>query len=83
MSAARSRQNEDGTYVSDSPYLRIFDRLDEVHREIGETELTDCMRGAGYLSIYRDRAALPNGKALVRLDFEHAEGENKWNCPRD
>ena len=57
-------------WVSDSPYLHTFDRLDEVHHQMEEQALTDAMRGIGYARILREAFPLPNGKELLRLDFE-------------
>ena len=55
--------------VSDSPYLHSFDRLDEVHHQMEETALASAMADIGYLFLSESREDLPNGKALVRLDF--------------
>ena len=40
--------NMDDSYVSDSPYLHVFDRLDEVHHQMEETALVDAMEQIGY-----------------------------------
>ena len=61
--------SDTGNWVSDSPYLHEFDKLDEVHHQIEETALTSAMQTIGYAKILRDRISLPNGKALVRLDY--------------
>ena len=57
-------------WVSDSPYLHAFDRLDEVHHQMEENEMTDCLKQAGYSFTGTVREDLPNGKALVRLDYK-------------
>lgn len=57
-------------WVSDSPYLHAFDRLDEVHHQMEEDGLKECLRKAGFMHIGTKREELPNGKALVRLDFK-------------
>ena len=57
------------TWVSDSPYLHAFDRLDEVHHQMEEEALTKTMDEAGYSLILNETYGLPNGKALVRLDY--------------
>lgn len=62
--------NTDETFVSDSPYLHAFDRLDEVHHSIKADELIDSMQDIGYTNGYVAERALPNEKKLVRLDFE-------------
>lgn len=61
---------DDEQWVSDSPYLHAFDRLDEVHHQIEEKALTTAMNGIGYSPILQESYPLPNGKALVRLDFQ-------------
>ena len=60
-------------WVSESPYLRAFDRLDEVHHQMEEKALTAAMKEIGYSLILQKSEPLPNGKALVRLDFERNE----------
>ena len=57
-------------WVSDSPYLHAFDRLDEVHCQMEENELTSVLEQIGYKKILSESNPLPNGKALLRLDFE-------------
>lgn len=57
-------------WVSDSPYLHAFDRLDEVHHQMEENALTDAMKEIGYSLILHVCETLPNGKALVRLDYQ-------------
>ena len=57
-------------WVSDSPYLHAFDRLDEVHCQMEENELTSVLESIGYKKILSESNPLPNGKALLRLDFE-------------
>lgn len=59
-----------GNWVSDSPYLHAFDRLDEVHHQMEESALTAVMEAIGYENTLRDAVSLPNGKALVRLDYQ-------------
>lgn len=65
--------NED-QWVSESPYLHAFDRLDEVHHQMEEKALTAAMDEIGYVLILQKSYPLPNGKALVRLDFKRKEG---------
>ena len=60
-------------WVSESPYLRAFDRLDEVHHQMEEKALTAAMEDIGYSLILQESYPLPNGKALVRLDFKKNE----------
>ena len=56
-------------WVSDSPYLHAFDGLDEVHHQMEEDALENAMKEIGYSLIHRSIETLPNGKALVRMDF--------------
>lgn len=56
-------------FVSDSPYIHVFDRLDEVHTRIGEKDLTDAMAYIGYKCVFTDMYKMPNGKALLRADY--------------
>ena len=57
-------------WVSDSPYIHAFDCLDKVHCQMEEKELTDSLEQIGYKKILSESNPLPNGKALLRLDFE-------------
>ena len=60
---------DDNAWVSDSPYLHAFDGLDEVHHQMEEAALTECLKTAGFEKILTERDDLPNGKALLRLDY--------------
>ncbi len=59
-------------WVSDSPYLHAFDGLDAVHHQIAEQPLNEVMRKIGYTGVLRDAEPLPNGKSLLRLDFQRS-----------
>ena len=59
-------------WVSDSPYLHAFDGLDEVHHQMEEKALTDCLSKAGFSIAGSERVDLPNGKAFARLDYKKA-----------
>lgn len=61
--------NTDGDFVSDSPYLHVFDRLNEVHHQMEETALIDAMAEIDYKLTSQSTYELPNGKKLVRIDF--------------
>lgn len=63
---------DEASWVSDSPYLHAFDRLDEVHCQMEENELEQAMKASGYRIILNEIEPLPNGKALQRLDFAKA-----------
>ena len=60
---------DEAQWVSDSPYLHAFDRLDEVHCQMEETELISALNKIGYCKILNELNPLPNGKALQRIDF--------------
>lgn len=57
-------------WVSDSPYIHAFDGLNSVHCQMEEDELTKVMNKAGYKAINKIRDILPNGKSLVRIDYQ-------------
>lgn len=59
------------TFVSDSPYLNVFDRLDEVHHQMEEIALVNAMEQVDYRKLTQIDQDLPNGKKLVRIDFTH------------
>ncbi len=61
--------NTGESFVSDSPYVHAFDCLEEVHHQMDEKSLTDCMSQIGYGLKYTVEQLLPNGKKFVRLDF--------------
>lgn len=63
--------NDDAGFVSDSPYIHAFDRLDEVHHQMEETALVGAMEQIGYRKIVQMGHDLPNGKKLVRIDFTY------------
>lgn len=62
--------NEDEGFVSDSPYMHVFDNLDSVHHQMAEQELRNSMDAIDYQLIQMLEQKLPNGKKLVQLDFE-------------
>ena len=61
---------DDKQWVSDSPYLHAFDRLDEVHHQMDEYSLSARMMEIGYNDLLQTRTPLPNGKALIRIDYK-------------
>lgn len=61
---------DEGAWVSESPYLHAFDGLDAIHHQMEESTLTAAMKEIGYSRIVQDALPLPNGKGLVRLDYE-------------
>nr|WP_325211913.1 class I SAM-dependent methyltransferase [uncultured Oscillibacter sp.] len=62
---------EDG-WVSDSPYLHAFDKLERVHRQMEERALERAMGEIGCQTVKTLERGLPNGKKFVRIDFERA-----------
>ncbi len=56
-------------WVSDSPYIHAFDGLDAVHHQMENSAFSSAMTNAGYKKGPEFTESLPNGKALVRLDF--------------
>lgn len=59
---------EDG-WVSDSPYLHVFDGLEQVHHQMEEEALEKVMLEIAYHKVNALEHMLPNGKKLVQLDF--------------
>lgn len=57
-------------WVSDSSYLHVFDRLDQVHHQLEAHALENTMLEIGYHAINTLEHMLPNGKKLVQIDFE-------------
>lgn len=64
------QMNVEDTWVSDSPYLHVFDGLDRVHRQMEEQALERIMLEIDYHVIKTLEHMLPNGKKLVQLDFQ-------------
>lgn len=61
--------NTDDTFVSDSPYLHVFDNLKKIYHQIEETDLINSMREMGYAKKLVEEKGLPNEKKLLRIDF--------------
>lgn len=61
--------NPETSFVSASPYLHAFDRLEEVLHAVEEQELVGRMQEIGYMKELTAVKDLPNGKKFVRLDF--------------
>ncbi|MEY8386726.1 methyltransferase type 11 [Oscillospiraceae bacterium 38-13] len=61
--------NGEGHWVSDSPYLHVFDVLEPVHRPVEAAELERAMGETGFRTVGTEKRGLPNGKALLRMDF--------------
>lgn len=63
------QKNEGDGYVSDSPYIHVFDDLDKVHHQVEEDLLIQTLDAIGYKKITQIESPLPNGKKLVQIDF--------------
>lgn len=61
--------NINDKWVSDSPYIYVFDGLDEVHHQVEEDLLIQTLDNIGYKKIAQIESPLPNGKKLVQIDF--------------
>lgn len=61
--------NTDDSFVSDSPYLHVFDELEEVHHQIDKEKLAETMADINYHEVSCQEYLLPNGKKLVQTDF--------------
>lgn len=62
--------NIEDNWVSDSPYLHVFDGLEQVHHQMEEQALVKAMNEIDYHAIRTLERMLPNGKKLVQIDFE-------------
>lgn len=62
--------NIEDNWVSDSPYLHVFDELEQVHHQIEEDALKRAMLDIDYQAISKLERMLPNGKKLTQLDFK-------------
>lgn len=63
--------NDTDVFVSDSPYLHAFDRLEEVLHEINEQGCHQMMETIGYVFTHKSIRSLPNGKHLMQLDYQN------------
>lgn len=62
--------NTEDNWVSDSPYLHVFDGLESVHHQIEKQMLENTMHEIDYRTVKTLEHMLPNGKKLVQIDFE-------------
>ncbi|RDU64083.1 methyltransferase type 11 [Helicobacter sp. MIT 14-3879] len=65
------QSNANGGFISQSPYMPTFAKLDRVHHSIEEKGLIEALESAKYKLIAQRDNPLPNGKKLVRLDFQY------------
>ena len=57
-------------FVSESPYLYVFDGLSSIHHQMETVELIGHMSSIGYQHLSTTEFPLPNGKMLVKVDFK-------------
>lgn len=62
--------NLEGNWVSDSPYLHVFDGLERVHHQEEKHTLEKAMLAIDYHMTKTLEHILPNGKKLVQIDFQ-------------
>ena len=62
--------NIDDNWISDSPYLHVFDKLEQIHHQMDKQTLAKTMLGIDYHTIRTLEHVLPNRKKLVQMDFE-------------
>lgn len=65
-------QGSDGPqdFVSESPYQAQFQEIAKLHLDITEPALTASFGRCGYTQCFKEIIPLPNGKQLIRLDYE-------------
>ncbi|MDE6731193.1 MAG: methyltransferase type 11 [Oscillospiraceae bacterium] len=62
--------NMEDNWVSNSPYLHVFDGLESIHHQMEQHKLEKSMLKIGYHAIKTFEHLLPNGKRLVQIDFQ-------------
>lgn len=67
-------------FVSDSPYLHVFDRLEDVYHAVTVYELTRIMFQKHYELNFVDERLLPNYKKLLRLDYRRPKELSELYC---
>ncbi len=65
------------SFVSESPYQAAFQSIGKLHQDVDEAELTKLMAQCGYNLVYREISDMPNGKRLIRLDYESEADRQK------
>ena len=70
VSCVIQMNTDEENWVSVSPYIHAFDGLEEVHQQIEANILSETMGSIGYIEIGQEVYSLPNGKSLIRLDYE-------------
>ncbi|MGW6202446.1 class I SAM-dependent methyltransferase [Streptomyces sp. NPDC055089] len=64
------QRNDKAGFVSATDHSASFDALASVSSDIDPDTLTSAMEDAGFEALNRREYPLPNGKALVRQDFQ-------------
>ncbi|MEU7856293.1 hypothetical protein [Nonomuraea sp. NPDC049141] len=64
------QRNDAAGFVSSTDYSSSFDTLASVSSDIDPETLTSAMSDAGFAALGRCEYPLPNGKSLVRQDFQ-------------
>lgn len=62
--------NPEEHFVSESPYESVFRDLNRVHHQMEEQGLKEAAAEAGYCFREKEEYPLPNGKKLVRMEFQ-------------
>jgi len=65
------QENLDINFVSDSPYVKAFDEISVLHRDIEKGSLVKAISTIGYSLIFSEEHLLPNMKKFIRLDFSN------------
>ena len=67
-------------FVSNSPDFPSFAALNTIHEQLQEVELTRSMLSIDYSLSKRTLSPLPNGKALLRLDYMYGLSIDEVNA---
>lgn len=65
------QKNPNNNFVSDSPYIKAFDEISSLHKDIEKDCLIKAMSVIGYNLILSEEQLLPNMKKFIRLDFSN------------
>ena len=64
------QRNDAEGFVSSTEYASSFDALASVSSDVDPEALASAMSAAGFATLGRWDYALPNGKSLIRQDFQ-------------
>ena len=65
------QKNTNNDFVSDSPYIKAFDGISVLHKDIEKDSLVKAMSTIDYGLIFSEEHLLPNLKKFIRLDFRY------------